>query len=208
MGRDLIVRSVIPDRVTYVEGFLPELDAAWLLQWVRDTSNWSQERLSIRDISVPFPRLVAWHGDPGVGYRYSGIEHPAAAWTEPLAIVRDRVTAMTGMRPNGVLCNRYRTGADSIGRHADREDDLIEGSPIVGVSLGVERTISFRSMKPMTVRMAATDKPKYEKRELALEDGSALIMYGDCQKTWTHEIKKDHSVTGERISLTFRMVKT
>jgi alkylated DNA repair dioxygenase AlkB len=43
--------------------------------------------------------------------------------------------------------------------------------------------------------------------KLVLEDGSMLVMQGDCQRTWTHEIKKEPETKGERISLTFRTVR-
>lgn len=200
-------REVIPGKVAYAPRFLPELDSTWLLQWIRQTSSWSQERLSIKGgVSVPFPRLVAWHGDEGIGYRYSGIEHPAKPWTEPLAIIHERVCeTFGGPVPNGVLLNYYRDGNDSIGRHADREDDLVPGSTIFGVSLGETRRIRFRRMDP---DVSDDGKRTWPTVDLDLEDGSILLMYGDCQRTWTHEIKKQRDLSGERISLTFRTVKT
>ena len=34
------------------------------------------------------PRLVAWHGDPGASYRYSGTDHHPEPWTPALERVR------------------------------------------------------------------------------------------------------------------------
>ena len=36
--------------------------------------NWKQEHIRIFGKTVPTPRLQAWYGDPGVYYRYSGID--------------------------------------------------------------------------------------------------------------------------------------
>ena len=149
-------------------------------------------------VEVPFPRLVAWHGDPGVGYRYSGVVHPANGWTPELERVRDLIESRLGYRPNGVLLNRYRGGRDSIGRHSDVETDLVPGSPIAGISLGATRTMVVRGRGDTSTRRTS----------LPLEDGSLLLMYGDCQSALTHEIPKDPSAEGERISLTFRCVRT
>lgn len=191
--------DVVPGRVAYLSGFIPAEDSSRLLADLRDQASWSQERLKVKGLEVPFPRLVAWHGDPGIGYRYSGVEHPANPWTPAILEVRAKLLGMLPeLKANGALLNRYRDGRDSIGRHADREDDLVPGAPIAGVSLGESRTIRFRPMG---------GSAKEEVR-LSLEDGSLLLMYGDCQKTWTHEIRKDPTTTGERISLTFRSVRT
>lgn len=207
MQMSLEFREVIPGKVAYATGFITPERSERLRREIDATSTFSQERLSIRGgIEVPFPRLVAWHGDEGVGYNYSGIIHPPAVWTEPLAAVRADVCNMLGYDFNGVLLNLYRDGADSIGRHGDREDDLIEGSPIVGISLGVTRQIRFRENKGHQ-RSEVNRRPYHETIDLDLEDGSMLLMFGDCQRTWTHEIKKDHTVKGERLSLTFRCVR-
>lgn len=190
--------TILPGRIAYAEGFLDPVDSERLRVAIAGTSEWRQEKLRIAGTSVPFPRQVAWYGDPGVTYRYSGITHQAAAWTSPLAEVRDRLKVGFPNLPfNGVLLNRYRSGQDSIGRHSDAEDDLVPTAPIIGVSLGGTRTIRFRP-----IGGSAKNEIK-----LPLRDGSLLLMFGDCQKTWTHEIKKEPGADAERISLTFRCVR-
>lgn len=197
-GPALSWTEVIPDRIAYAEGLVAPGASAALMDSLRALPTWRQQRLRIGGVpdGVPFPRLVAWHADPGIGYRYSGVEHPPAEWSAELALVRDLVAELTGLRPNGVLLNRYRDGHDSIGRHSDREEDLVPGSPIVGVSLGAERLMRIR---PIGGRV--TDEVR-----LPLRDGSVLLMHGDCQRAMTHEIRKEPGATGERISLTFRCV--
>lgn len=206
-------KEIVPNRVAYASGFLSPADSARLADAIRETSPWSQEKLRIGDTSVPFPRLVAWHGDPGIPYHYSGISHPPADWTAPLSEVRQKIADLLEIRPNGVLLNRYRDGRDSIGRHADREEDLVPGAPIACVSLGTARVIRFR---PMAERLPDGSRRRVtadSEVRVTLEDGSLLLMYGDCQRSWTHEIRKEFDangspITGERISLTFRTVRT
>ncbi len=192
--------TIIPGKLAYARGFIDIVDSDRLRTEIAATSPWTQERLKVAGgVLVPFPRLVSWHGDSGVTYRYSGINHPAKDWTQPLLEVRGRLQAGFPNLPlNGVLLNRYRSGQDSIGRHADQEDDLVVGAPIIGISLGQPRTIRFRPL-------GGTAKQEIK---LSLADGSLLLMFGDCQKTWTHEIKKEPGLDGERISLTFRCVRT
>lgn len=191
--------EVVPDRMAYAEGLLPPNTTALLMKSLQGLDTWSHMKFRPRGtgMDVPFPRLVAWHADPGIGYRYSGVEHPPADWTAELLWVRGVLERELGVRFNGVLLNRYRSGQDSIGRHSDREDDLVPGSPIVGVSLGATRTMGIRPVG---------GKAATEVRQ-ALRDGSALLMHGDCQRALTHEIRKEPGLEGERISLTFRMVR-
>ncbi len=188
---------VVPDTVSYIRGIFTPEETSRLHREIVETTTWGQMTLNVGKEGTPFPRLTAWHADPGLGYRYSGVTHPPADWTPPLLEVRVRLRELLGtFNANGVLLNRYRDGRDSIGRHADREDDLIHGAPIVGVSFGESRTIRFRRM----------GRGRQETIDQELEDGSVLIMYGECQRTWTHEIKKQPERVGERLSLTFRSV--
>lgn len=190
--------DLIPGRVAYAENFLPNVFATRLMHQLQGECSWSQEQLKIKGgVEVPFPRLVAWHGDPGISYRYSGIDHAPADWTPGLIDVRDRLKELfPDALVNGCLLNWYRTGDDSIGKHGDREDDLVPDSPIMCVTLGTPRKLIFRE-----------SKTKY-RLDVTPDHGSLLLMYGDCQRTWTHEIKKQPEVQGQRISLTFRSVRT
>lgn len=189
--------EVISDRCYLVPGLLTPEESLRIRSEVDSTTQWHQMTLNVGTTGTPLPRLVSWHGDFGISYRYSGITHAPAEWTPPLLEVRGLVEAALGQSFNGVLLNLYRDGRDSIGRHADREDDLVPFSPIVGVSLGAERTMRLRRM----------GRSRQDIIDLVLPDGSMLVMCGDMQRTWTHEIKKTQEPTGERLSLTFRRVK-
>jgi alkylated DNA repair dioxygenase AlkB len=79
--------------------------------------------------------------DPGCSYRYSGLDQVITPWSPPLEKLRDRLEQVLGLRFNSLLLNRYRTGADRMGWHADDEPELDAGAPIASLSLGVSRPL-------------------------------------------------------------------
>src|SRR5229473_1387378 len=87
----------------------------------------------------------------------------------------------------------YRDGNDSVGLHADAEPEM--GSVIASVSLGAERLFRLK-------RKGGIDA--FWER---LPHGSLLIMAGNTQKTFKHEVPKESGVIQPRINLTFRRIK-
>jgi alkylated DNA repair dioxygenase AlkB len=100
----------------------------------------------------------------------------------------------SGARFNSVLLNRYRSGDDSMGWHADREPELGVEPVIASVSLGVARRFDLRHNKTGVVH------------SFQLTGGSLLVMRGRTQAEWRHRVPKEPGVRGERINLTFRFV--
>ena len=96
---------------------------------------------------------------------------------------------------NSVLLNRYRNGNDSISWHTDAERELGIRPIIASVSFGATRTFQLRHINTK------------EKLEIELTHGSLLIMQGELQHFWQHQIPKTKKVLGERINLTFRTIK-
>jgi len=94
---------------------------------------------------------------------------------------------------NAVLCNLYRNGNDSVGLHADAEPEM--GPIVASVSLGMERV--FR-LKREDGTVAFSER---------LPHGSLLIMAGDTQRNFKHEVPKEPHVTQPRINLTFRRIE-
>lgn len=145
-----------------------------------------------RDVLVP--RLVAFCGEPGMRYRYSGRDHEAAPWTPTLRAILDRLIATTGTRFHTVLCNHYRDGNDAMGRHADDEPELGPAPVIASVSLGAERRFDLRHRSTReTVRTV-------------LPSGSVLVMSGATQRHWVHAVPRQARVREARINLTYRTI--
>jgi len=156
---------------------------------------WHQEEILIFGERRPVPRLVAWHGDPGARYTYSGTVHEPLPWTPVLERIRDRVHRLTGAHFNSVLLNLYRDGRDGMGWHSDDEPELGPDPVIASVSLGDSRRFCLRHRRR-----------KDRKLDLSLGHGSLLLMAGTTQHHWVHAVPKTSRPVGERINLTFRLV--
>src|SRR5690606_5365744 len=96
---------------------------------------------------------------------------------------------------NGILVNRYTNGEKYIGAHSDNEDSLDKNNKmVVGLCYGPGiRTFRIRDKITKKVILDYEHKPK-----------TLLVMQGEFQKEFTHEIPIQKSVKDERISLTFR----
>jgi alkylated DNA repair dioxygenase AlkB len=170
-------------------------EACRLQDRLRAGIDWQAEQILMFGRRVPVPRLVAWHGEPGASYTYSGTTHVPLPWTPELAFIRERVGALAGVEFNAVLLNRYRDGRDGMGWHADDEPELGANPVIASVSLGATRRFCLRHRRRRELRV-----------DLLLEHGSLLLMAGAMQHHWVHALPKTAAAVGERINLTFRRV--
>ena len=154
---------------------------------------WHQNTIHLMGKTMPVPRLESMYGDAGCDYLYSNsVLLKPLAWTAELLGLRFRVESETGYRFNIVLCNRYRTGRDSVGWHADNEPSMGVSPAIASISLGASRKFQLR---PRTGGKSV---------DFWLEHGSLLLMKPGCQEDWVHQIPKTSKPVGERINLTFR----
>jgi alkylated DNA repair dioxygenase AlkB len=94
---------------------------------------------------------------------------------------------------NAALCNLYRDGNDSVALHADDEPEM--GPVIASISLGAERLFRLKA-KDGTVVLSER-----------IPHGSLLIMAGETQKNFKHEVPKEPAVEQPRINLTFRHIE-
>jgi alkylated DNA repair dioxygenase AlkB len=163
---------------------------------LRRTVIWQQEAIVIFGARQLVPRLVAWHGDPGARYTYSGTTHEPLPWFPALQRIRDRVQWLSGAHFNAVLLNLYRDGRDSMGWHSDDEPELGPSPVIASVSLGATRRFCLRHRRR-----------KDQKVDLSLGHCSLLLMAGATQQHWLHAVPKTARPVGERINLTFRLVQ-
>ena len=174
--------------------FPPE-EAAGHFAELRCMIDWQQESILMFGRRVLVPRLVAWHGDPGARYTYSGTTHEPLPWTPSLARIRDRAADLCGAYFNAVLLNLYRDGRDGMGWHADDEVELGRDPVIASVSLGATRRFCLRHRKRRNLKL-----------DVPLPHGSLLCMSGSTQHHWIHALPKARTAVGERINLTFRVV--
>jgi alkylated DNA repair dioxygenase AlkB len=170
------------------DAFLAPEDADRYFKSLRDECPWEQKPGIFGHLQ---PRLIASYGDLGVAYRYSGTLHIALPWSGVLREIKARIEAMHGTY-NYCLLNRYRSGADSMGWHADNEPEV--GEVIASLSLGASRKFRIRH------------NLSRETRTFPSGHGTLLIMAGTIQQYWQHEVPKTKRQVGERINLTFRTI--
>lgn len=166
----------------------------WLHQLSQQTP-WTQPQIKLYGRSIAVPRLVAWYGDTGAAYRYSGLVHDPLPWTPLLTDIRKRVEQEIGELLNGVLLNFYRNGQDAMGWHSDDEPELGVQPLVVSLNLGATRRFDFRRKGASRIEYS-----------LELEHGSLLVMSGPTQHHWQHQIARTRKVATPRINLTFRQI--
>lgn len=177
--------------ITYYPDFLGTEAANELYQHCLKLE-WQQNQIRMAGKTMPVPRLECIYGDVGCDYLYSNsVFLKPITWTEKLAYLRDRITALTGYKFRIVIGNQYRTGTDSISWHSDNEPSMGFNPAIVSVSLGSCRKFQIK---------AIGGKPT----DFWLEQGSLLVMHPGCQSTHLHQVPKTNKVVGTRINLTFR----
>jgi alkylated DNA repair dioxygenase AlkB len=171
-------------------------DDSLLLQQLVHNTQWQEESITVFGKTHLQPRLVAWHGDAGTSYTYSGIAHEPRPWTDTLTRLRHLVEAAADSRFNSVLLNYYRNEHDSMGLHADDEPELGSEPVIASLSLGEQRNLYFRHRSRRELKTF----------NLALPSGSLLIMKGETQRNWKHGLRKLSRPCGPRVNLTFRLI--
>ena len=156
---------------------------------------WREETIKMWGRTMRQPRLVAWYGDAGASYRYSGKRYDPNPWTPLLASLRRRVEALAETTFDSVLANFYRDEHDSVSMHSDNERELGPEPCIASLSFGETRTFALRHIARAhpTVR-------------IPLESGTLLVMKGATQRCWQHAVPKEKTPRGPRVNLTFRKI--
>ncbi len=184
----------LPEGFDYQPGYVAPDRGDGIFRCLWRDLRWQQQDIVLFGRRVRQPRLTAWCSDPGVSYRYSGLELGPGPWHPLLAGLREELSDFLGRAFNSVLINAYRDGRDSMGWHADDEFELGAEPLIASLSLGATRR--------MLVRPAGGGRST----PIDLAHGSLLVMSGPSQSAWRHSIPKVRRDVGPRINLTFRTV--
>jgi alkylated DNA repair dioxygenase AlkB len=191
----------IPGAEVYYDEHFLQPEEALLFNTLLSKCAWERRKASF---GYAVPRDEAYYGDPETHYTYSQREYKPLPWIPELLLLKVLVEEATPLAAytnsglpklgyNAVLCNLYRDGNDSVGLHADAEPEM--GPVIASVSLGAERL--FR-LKRKNGSVAFSER---------LPHGSLLIMAGNTQEHFKHEVPKEPGVTQPRINLTFRYIE-
>jgi len=167
-----------------------------LLKELIKTTKWQQDIITVFNKNHLQPRLTAFYGNDGKPYLYSNITMEPHFFTPMLSKIKHFVEAETNTNFNAVLLNYYRDGNDSMGWHSDNEKELGENPTIASVTFGAERIFQLKHNTIIGL-----------KQNIKLESGSLLLMKGSTQHFWKHQIPKTTKPVGERVNLTFRLIK-
>ena len=175
--------------------FMYELGCKRLFNALYRTVNWESGSIFIGGKNITIPRLNAWYADKGYTFTYSGIQLKANPWFTELAEIRQYLKQKLELDFNSCLANLYRDGNDSVAWHCDDEEELGRNPQIASISLGAERKFHIRSLHNHN-----------ERHTITLPNGSLLIMEGEVQHRYEHQIPKEKHIQTPRINLTFRNI--
>jgi alkylated DNA repair dioxygenase AlkB len=152
---------------------------------------WQSEEVRVYGKWHKLRRQSAWYGT--ANYRYAGQIKIAQPWLPLLLEIKTQVEELTKDTYRGVLLNYYPDGLAGMGWHADDESDLVVNAAIASVSFGATRRFDLKHQDG-------------EKISIDLADGSVLIMAGELQQYWKHQIPVQRKIKEPRINLTFRVM--
>ncbi len=192
------IRQVLPmpdAKVTFYQKFFDSRKSDEIFQILLSEINWRQDRMKLYGKEIDLPRKTAWYGDRNKSYTFSGIHLNPEPWTSTLLQIKKHIEEIAEVEFNSVLLNLYRHGNDGISWHTDAEPELGENPVIGSVSFGGTRRFMFRHRQDQTL-----------KTEVELTHGSFLLMAGETQHFWQHQIPKTSRQVEPRINLTFRSI--
>ena len=193
----VLKRLAVPDAEVWFARHLEWHDPADnLLAELIGSTPWRHEAVTIFGKKFMQPRLIAWIGDAGQKYSYSGVQLRPVPWSATLRQIREKIEAVSGERFNSVLLNFYRDHHDSIGLHSDDEKELGPTPTIASLSLGATRTLILKHKMRRDLKRVRLD----------LQSSSLLLMKGSTQTYWKHGIDKQSKPCGPRVNLTFRRI--
>ena len=183
-------------KIKYYKNYFTLDESDLYISKLRNDIKWKSETATIWGKKVVMKRKIAWYGDEGKSYTYSGLTVHPNKWNEVLLEIKQRVEQVSSTEFNSVLLNDYSSGEVGMGWHSDDEKELGRNPVIASVSFGVERDFFLK-------HKTKNDLPK---KTINLKNGSLLLMLGSTQHYWNHSIPKRMRVKKQRINLTFRKI--
>jgi alkylated DNA repair dioxygenase AlkB len=142
-------------------------------------------------------RNVAFYSDESEGYKYSGqtMKSLPLSNVDLFPPLLEEINNSLGTNFNGILVNRYINGEKYLSAHSDDENGLDKNNKmVVGLSYGPGiRKFRIRDKNTKEIILDYDQQPK-----------TLLVMQGEFQKEFTHEIPIQKKIKDERISITFR----
>ncbi|XP_037071445.1 pre-mRNA-processing factor 39-like [Pollicipes pollicipes] len=182
--------------IRYWPRFMNDCGVQRMFHTLRRYVKWHQTRQVAPDGRfVALKRLVAWFGPCSL--EESGLMMPANdSWAPELLDLLQRLMQLTGQEFNSCHLSLFRSGHDHEPWHTHDQPTLGRQPAIAIVSLGAVRNFELRQKSGGGTRFL----------RFPLFPGSVLLMEGNTQEDWVHQVPKDPLAKEERISLQFRVM--
>lgn len=191
-----VIRFNLPNSdISYYPNFIENQKANSYLKYLKENVPWQQDNIKVFGKTYAQPRLTALYGTNGKPYSYANIVMNPHPFTPELLELKTAIESTVKVNFTTCLLNLYRDGKDSNGWHSDDESELGTNPVIASISLGEERFFHLRHKNDKSL-----------KQKVILKHGSLLLMKGETQHFWQHQIPKTAKQIKERINLTFRVV--
>ena len=157
-----------------------------------------EEKLDVKPEIIVYGKICNQNRDVGffsnnsIGYKYSNKIQKSKKLTPYLKQLLDKINEQFNSDFNGILINRYDNGTQYIGSHSDDETGL-GNIGVLSLSYGAIRNFRIRNKKEKKI-VANIDT----------KDDELILMDGDFQKEFTHEIPIQKKIKDIRYSFTFR----
>jgi len=148
--------------------------------------------------AVTFQRWTEMYGHEH--YDFSGQRHEGQPLDDPfLQTILAWIQKHSGQPYQGLLINWYKDGSHYIGKHRDKETQLVKGSAIYSLSYGQDRDFVIE----------ADEQPCTYRKVIHMNDGSGIIMGGQTQTFYKHSVppRAKSKCMGRRINITARLFK-
>lgn len=180
----------------FVKDFFSEKESKVYFEYLKQQINWQHDQIKVFGKVYDQPRLTALYAENKKAYSYSNIVMHPHQFTNELLKIKNKIETFSNEKFTTCLLNYYRTGQDSNGWHADDEKELGVNPVIASMSFGAKRKFKMRKKDN-----------HQEKFDIELSAGSLLIMKGETQHFWQHQIPKTTKKIEPRINLTFRKIE-
>lgn len=178
--------------------------AVWLGRWPEELlaageqgfeELWAMRPAEFPELLIHGRRLKTprWSRAYGKDYHFSGQTQLASPPTPQLARWLEWCREHVDARHNGILMNWYDgEQGHYIGAHRDSERGLVEGAPLLTLSLGEERIFRLRPYRGKGFE------------DVRVGHGDVLVLPWETNLAYTHEVPHFARYRSRRISVTVR----
>lgn len=142
--------------------------------------------------------IPRWQRLFGPDYQFAGKLHKGEPFTSPyLKKLLEWVCNDSDLPYTQCIMNWYMDGTEYLGAHSDNEAQLVAGTPVYSFSFGSTRDFVVTKKKDASAPVVV----------IPMHDNTLIIMGGEMQQHYKHEVPKRLKVKEPRINITFRVFK-